>query len=225
MDLPWIYTGGFVKRSVMDHIRDKMGRCFSSSIPDVYSGVAVASVLPTYGYSHFPLAINGTSARSNGVQCFSANRKERSKIDFFRDNGTKFLEHLGDGFIHSLCFLTYESYLQSAPLREFDVDTTLDEQLLLAMLQAKKAHYTDVMDYCREVAIQNNLDFGQIADRCRRGRMRQYVRKKLGQLIPVLRKQGARHKTAIKNREISTVMQAAKEAARVLGTRSSAAES
>jgi hypothetical protein len=222
MDLPWIYSGGFVKRSVMDHIRSKMGRCFSSIIPDVYSGVAVASVLPTYGYSHFPLAINGTSSHSNGRQCLNSTRKERDQIDFFQDNGLKFLENLGDGSINSFCFYTYECFLQSAPLRDFDIDTTLDEQLLLAMLQAKKKNHADVMDYCREVAIQNNLDFGPIADRHRRARMRQYVFKKLGKLTSILRKKSTCHN--IRSQELITVMLAAQEAAKLLDDWASSAE-
>lgn len=217
MDLPWIYTGGFVKRSVMDHIRNKMGRCFSSIIPDVYSGVAVASVVPVYGYSHFPFAVNGTSAHSNGKKCLDTTRSQRPKIDFFQDNGLKFHENLGDGFITSFCFYTYESFLQSAPLREFPIDTTLDDQLFLAMLQAKKSNFADVVDYCRDVAALHQLDFARIFKRCQGARTRQYVRKKLAKIIPLLRKPDVHHKINIKSNELATVMLAATEAGRRLG--------
>ena len=223
MDLPWIYTGGFVKRAVMDQIRHKMGRCFCSIIPDVYSGVAVASVVPVYGYSHFPFAVNGTSAHSNGRQCLNSTRNERTKIDFFQDNGLKFLENLGDGFINSFCFYTYESFLQSAPLRDFQIDTTLDDQLFLAMLQAKKSNYQDVVDYCRDVAIRNDINFGPIAGRCKRARIRQYIYKKLGKIIPLLRKTGDYHKINIKSKELATVMLAAQAAGRLLADKSSSA--
>lgn len=69
-ELPMIYNGGFVQRTLLTEFIKQHGRVFRSRIPDVYSGVLIAHLAGKYLYSCAPIAINGTSAFSTGYAQF-----------------------------------------------------------------------------------------------------------------------------------------------------------
>lgn len=214
--LPWIYTGGFVRRRVLDSIRARMGRCFSSINPDIYSAVAVASAIPRYGYSHEPYSIGGTSKHSNGLKCFTTKREDRAQIAFFRENDLQFHPSLGDGFVPSLSLFVYEAYLQSAPLRSFDLPTGMHEQLCLAIALSKDDARPHTVEYCREVARANGLDADGLEAASARLRFQLSARKKMRRLKASLGLGAKPRKTVIRSAAIDTVMAAAREAARQL---------
>lgn len=66
--LPCIYNA-FVRRSCIDQVRSlsSNGRFFNSISPDVYSGIALATVMERYCYTSYPLSVNGASGHSNGT--------------------------------------------------------------------------------------------------------------------------------------------------------------
>lgn len=122
-ELPMIYNGGFVKRSVFEILRQRSGRYFRSCNPDIYSGIAVASVLESYVYVNEALAINGTSSFSTGSSFNSNDRmKNRAPADkFLSENNLPFHHDMvssgSQPFPKSIQAYIYESYLQSALLR------------------------------------------------------------------------------------------------------------
>lgn len=61
--LPIIY-GGLVKRDVMNKIRDRTGAYILSHIPDVYSAIAVCSIIERYIYTEYPFSTFGFSGKS-----------------------------------------------------------------------------------------------------------------------------------------------------------------
>jgi glycosyltransferase involved in cell wall biosynthesis len=63
---PCIYNSMVSMRHVRD-ILTRDGKLFQSAIPDVYSSLALASVVDSYLYSSRPFSINGASAHSNGT--------------------------------------------------------------------------------------------------------------------------------------------------------------
>lgn len=182
--LPWIYTGGFVKRSVIERIIERTGRFFNSIIPDVYSGIAVASCLPKYGRGHMPFTIEGTSRHSNGALCFSESRKSGNIPKLFREGKMRFHPSLGDGFVPSFTLLVYESFLQSELLRDCPLGTGMEEQLEIALLAAKKKQWGDTVDYCQWVAEMNGVDLAPIQRKVAIRRLRSRVGKMLRQLVP-----------------------------------------
>lgn len=214
--LPWIYTGGFVRRTVMDSIRARMGRCFSSMNPDIYSAVAVASSMPRYGYSHEPFSIGGTSSHSNGLKCFTTKREDKKKIAFFSENDVEFLPSLGDGFVPSLSLFVYEAYLRAAPLRTYSIDTDTFEQLCLAIALAKDDTRAHTVEYCREVAQANGLDANGLEAASGRLRFQLSARKKLRRLKASLTIGGKPRKVVSRSAKIDTVMAAARECSRQL---------
>ncbi len=183
-DLPCIYTGGFVKREVMEEIKRRTGRYFSSIIPDVYSGLAVASVLPRFGYTEEPFAIEGTSPVSNGRTVFKPGAEKEGLPKLFQEGVLRFHPTLGNGNVPSISLMVYECYLQSMPLRDYEVDTGLADQLEIAMSAPKRSHRARVEEYCREVAESNGLDFDSVLKRSRRKSFRRNLRKKLTKILP-----------------------------------------
>jgi len=215
-DLPWIYTGGFVRRTLMDTIRARMGRCFSSMNPDIYSAVAVASTIPRYGYSHEPFSIGGTSSHSNGLKCFTTKREDKKQIAFFSENDLEFLPSLGDGFVPSLSLFVYEAYLRAASLRSYSIDTDTFEQLCLAIAISKDDTRAHTVEYCREVARANGLDVAGLEAASNRMRFQLSARKKMRRLKASLTIGGRPRKVVVRSAKIDTVMAAAREAARQL---------
>jgi glycosyltransferase involved in cell wall biosynthesis len=61
--LPIIY-GGLVKLDVMNRIRDRTGEYILSHIPDVYSALAICSIIERYIYTEYPFSTFGFSGKS-----------------------------------------------------------------------------------------------------------------------------------------------------------------
>lgn len=125
MDLPMLYTGGFADMRVMHEIKARMGAFYSSCIPDVYSGVAIASMTSDYLYSYTPLAIAGISKHSTGTSHFSrpSSNSEMTPTQRFMSEGNIPFHHdipvCSDGVTPRSTQVTFfETYLQSLPLRE-----------------------------------------------------------------------------------------------------------
>ena len=75
--LPMLYNSA-VHRDVLKTMRAKTGRVFPHSIPDVYSGFAIAAVAGKYLSTEVPLSISGQSAASNGIAVLF--QRSQSKI-------------------------------------------------------------------------------------------------------------------------------------------------
>jgi glycosyltransferase involved in cell wall biosynthesis len=69
-ELPMIYNGGFVQKTILDQFAQAHGQVFFSRIPDVYSGLLIAHMIDDFVYSSEPVVINGTSASSTGFAYF-----------------------------------------------------------------------------------------------------------------------------------------------------------
>lgn len=124
-DLPFIYRGGALSVDVLKKIKSMSGGSFfRSRIPDVYSGIAVASVEPRFAFVREPFAINGLSAHSIGMSQLGGD-------DQLSDDSPAGRFHSEENIpIHSsiplnddgslpfdIQIINYESFLQSAHLR------------------------------------------------------------------------------------------------------------
>lgn len=76
--LPVLYHG-FVKRHVLDHIRESQGKIFKRVIPDVYSDLVLATVMKRYAQFDGCLTFGGQGAKSNGAN-FYLNNEEGKKF-------------------------------------------------------------------------------------------------------------------------------------------------
>lgn len=89
--LPCIYNIGFVAMEVIDEIRSKTGNVFfRSSIPDVYSSIAITSVIEKYLYANESFVLSGLSAASNGNSLFNPDTDKSIIKNFQAENNFPF---------------------------------------------------------------------------------------------------------------------------------------
>ncbi len=120
-ELPMLYNGGFLDMAVVRAWMTSHARFFNSRIPDVYSGLFLAHVLPSYVYTYEPVAINGTSVHSTGVAQFRtpthpADKNQNAAVKFASETNLPFhptvpLGKAGD-VPKSILALIYESQAQ-----------------------------------------------------------------------------------------------------------------
>jgi len=140
-ELPILYVRGVVKFDAIDRIRKKAGGAFfKSSIPDVYSAIALSSELDRYLFMTDALTVAGASSFSNGAaygRVGSIGTDQAAHKLFISETSLPFhpgVPLLPDGAYPPSCqVLVYESYLQSSFLRQPDDAVTPGRQLELAL--------------------------------------------------------------------------------------------
>ena len=78
--LPMFYNSA-VNKSLIAALKNKTGRVFSASSPDIYTGYAFAHLMKEYITVGYPLSINGVSSKSNGAA--HQNADESVKADYW----------------------------------------------------------------------------------------------------------------------------------------------
>jgi len=162
--LPMIYNGGYVHISVLNELRAKAGSYFLSVSPDIYSAVAVSSVIDSYIYSKEPLAISGTSKHSTGNSFFSTSKKcdPLPKNKFSNEENLPFHEDMPlceDGsYPASLQACVYEAYLQSRLLRDQANEITHAQQLEVIMATSGK-HRESINQWGKQFAAAHEINY------------------------------------------------------------------
>ncbi len=85
--VPCIYYG-FVHTDLINELRHQHGKLFLTNIVDVFSAVALSLKLQRYVFSFEPLAINGTSNRSNGAAFLQITKDDTEKQRWYTENQT-----------------------------------------------------------------------------------------------------------------------------------------
>ncbi|NMM20418.1 MAG: glycosyltransferase family 2 protein [Rhodoferax sp.] len=147
-ELPMIYTGGVVHSSLIAKAKNCEGRFYNSFTPDVYSGIAVASVADEYIRITNPFAISGLSKHSNGQSQLGSNKDASIAQTFFRENDIPFISALGDGRIKSLHLLTLEAYIQCGFLRLND-EVDMNRQFEIVVAKAPKNLRPEIKSYLK----------------------------------------------------------------------------
>lgn len=139
--LPMLYTGGLVHSSLIGEIRRKRGSFYHSHMPDVFSSIALASMIDRYVYLHEPFAIGGHSKHSNSAAWaatwHNANKKwPTAQASMFRSEPNIGIHRQipvpADGVLPPVIdIFVYESYLQSDYVHRNAVGTTAAQQLAL----------------------------------------------------------------------------------------------
>jgi hypothetical protein len=125
-ELPIIYDRGIVKFDAIDRIRKKGGGVFfRSSIPDVYSAIALSSELDRYLFMADAMTVAGASSFSTGAaygRAGMAGADQTAHRVFAAERSLPFhpdVPLMADGAYPPSCqALVYESWLQSAFLRK-----------------------------------------------------------------------------------------------------------
>jgi hypothetical protein len=171
IDLPLLYTGGFVDMSVLNRAKSKTATFYHSCIPDLYSGAAISSVIESYIYSNEPLAIRGISGHSTGTSVLSgeATSDGLPKQKFSSEGNIPFHKDVplcADGsYPLSVPAIMYESYLQSSFLRDVEWGEVTHAQQLEVILARAGRHRDPVMEWGKIFATAHGLQFDEIRRR------------------------------------------------------------
>ncbi|HEX5025947.1 MAG TPA: glycosyltransferase family A protein [Agriterribacter sp.] len=165
---PWLYSG-FVKKEVIQKVKEKSnGIFFHSMIPDVYSGLAIATQIKTYIYSTGPFSIAGNSSHSNGLSSISSTEKDRKNFNvFLSENPIPFHPSL-ELIASALPLLVAESALQVFDLKLItDKEYYPDLRRTLRVCFAEALHKEETMmqreiSGLRKIAEKNNIDWKEI---------------------------------------------------------------
>lgn len=165
--LPMLYNGGFIHTSVISAAREITGDFFRSMIPDVYSAMAIASVIDEYVYSYEPLAINGVSMHSSGSSFFHSVHG----IDGVASPAMKFLAEDNIPFHPDLPLmenykppvsiqaLVYEAYLQSLPLVKHRSPVATHACQAALILRTAGGHQEHIVNWTRMFCALHRLPF------------------------------------------------------------------
>jgi hypothetical protein len=167
---PMLYTGGFADFTVLEKLRAATGAFYRSCIPDVYSAVALASVLDKYAYSYEPLAVNGASRHSTGTSQLSPQRAAAGSAaqQFAAEDNIPFHSDVplaADGsYPPSVQIFIYESFLQTQILRTDGPVIERAEELAVILGSAGR-NTESVHQWGKLFARRHGLDFDAIGER------------------------------------------------------------
>lgn len=166
-DLPNVYTGGFVDIAAINRARGPEGNFFLSMTPDVYSAIALASVIDDYILLKEPVVVSGASIHSTGASQACGLNPEPAK-KFYSEKGIPFHATLAGGeAVISIPILVYNCYLQSSHLHHDFLKIKLEDQLGLALSLTAPQNYDDMRKYCSQVACNNGLKMDIIDQKAR----------------------------------------------------------
>ncbi|WP_437559132.1 glycosyltransferase family A protein [Acidithiobacillus sulfuriphilus] len=148
-ELPMLYTGGVVHSTLIERARNSDGKFYNSFTPDIYSGIAITSVVDQFLRSEVPFAISGLSKYSNGQSQLGVSKSELIAEDFFRANDIPFYHALGDGKIKSVHLLTLEAYIQSSFLRSDKDKVDMLRQFEIVVAKAPKNLRNETINYLK----------------------------------------------------------------------------
>ena len=160
---PWLY-GGFVKTDLLKSIREKSeGVFFHSRIPDIYSGIAVASQIGKYIYSIGPYSIAGVSSHSQGASSFSAEEKLRKAHYIFMTEADLIPFHPSLEFVaSSIPFLVAESSLQAKKLGLIKENVLPGIKYVLQKCLDESIRKEDTVKYKEMEAFKKTAEINQI---------------------------------------------------------------
>jgi glycosyltransferase involved in cell wall biosynthesis len=172
-NLPMLYSGGFARVSKLLEIKAKSGKFYYSCIPDVYSAIAIASVIKEYIYSYEPFAIDGVSVHSTGTSIVQGGPSGPAKQFLMEDNIPlhQDIPTAPDGSVprvHQAWI--YESYLQSRFLRDGLNECSHEQQLKVVL--ASPACDSAAEEWGKIFADNHRLNFNEILKRAKRQRRR-----------------------------------------------------
>ncbi|RDS85293.1 glycosyltransferase family 2 protein [Dyella psychrodurans] len=162
--LPVIYDGGFINLAALHRVKSKTGAFFSSCNPDLYSAIAIASVIDRYVFLHAPTAVSGVSKHSTGNSSFSIKKNKNTApvSTFYSERNIPFHAavplHEDGSLPISFQAMVYEAYLQSAALRDASPGVNHRQQLEIILATAE-AHSASIEKWGRLFAEQHEINF------------------------------------------------------------------
>ncbi|HEV2354502.1 MAG TPA: glycosyltransferase family 2 protein [Puia sp.] len=151
--LPMMYCSA-VSRKVLDMLKERTGRIFNASSPDIYTGFAIAYLMKRYLTIGHPMSINGVSARSTGAAHTNDDKAlKKDHWQTFGQSDIKWPRLLPE--IYSTYVGIIEPFLQLAKLYP-------ELSSYISMKQIYK-HIIDHLDFASHEALDEKLEKIRIA--------------------------------------------------------------
>lgn len=160
--LPGLYWG-FISYEIIERCMTKNGVFFNSITPDIYSSIAVASVLNHYYYSLKPYSIAGLSSHSTGTSGFSGDATVENAVRTFYDENNKPFHHElslapSMAIIIAECFLQVRDHIKTENrLPDLDYKLVIKHALSKAACSPSNI-YQQVIDAVKEIAKKHCLE-------------------------------------------------------------------
>jgi hypothetical protein len=189
VNLPVINNGGFVHTDVLEKIK-KNGKYIHSAIPDLYSGIALASVTEKFGFTTVPFFVNGASQHSTGTSQFARssldlNATEKTPAQRFLEEGNipfhPSLPMLENGhYPRSTRIMAFDAYLLSSFLRKNDPTVNHQQQLsLIFAFSGLTRNARDINSWAKDFSKLNGLAFGRAKFHSLPKLLKRYANRKL----------------------------------------------
>lgn len=168
-DLPSIYTS-FVRRDVVERVRALTGGTyFTTSIPDVWSGMMNCLGASNVGHFRRGLSLSGNSGPSTGCAYFFRSLGAERREDFFAEEGKTLDQLMHPSLIPSvnLEILMADQQYRAKELL-FPDDTSLVVNIsaviakMIATLNRDPASYDDTLAEVRSLAHKHSLDISKL---------------------------------------------------------------
>jgi glycosyltransferase involved in cell wall biosynthesis len=159
--LPMIYSG-IVSRQLINKITSYCGTFFTSAIPDVYSGVAIACELNSFHRSGTPYSITGCSSHSIGNSTLNGEKGDPNPgVNFYRENDRLFHKNIASSPLNiemcvSDCILIARDNLISSKNLTIDF-TSLMKTIIKHGFQCSPLKYQEYVLAVRKIGELNNL--------------------------------------------------------------------
>lgn len=155
--LPCLYTS-FVKSTKIDLVRKKTGKFFHSMTPDVYSGIALSTVIDYHYLSNKPYSMNGASKHSNGISAISAKKNggDEAFKKYMSEDNIPF--HSDLIFCVSIPIIIIESALQAKDHLQANIEIDFRKVIEISLYDSiGTPKYTEVLICVNEIAKNNNI--------------------------------------------------------------------
>jgi glycosyltransferase involved in cell wall biosynthesis len=135
-DLPCLYNA-FVKMTKIEEVKKKSGKFFNSMIPDVYSAIALSSVIDFHYLSNQPYSISGTSKHSNGTSLSAGNSSNEKQAALKSMSEVDIPFHTDLIMCPSVPIYIVESVFQVRDHLGFDLKVNLEKMIERSLQQSK----------------------------------------------------------------------------------------
>jgi glycosyltransferase involved in cell wall biosynthesis len=157
--LPCIYNA-FVKNDKIKKVMQISGDFFCSMTPDVYSAIALSTVIDFHYFSHKPYSVNGASRHSNGVSGMQGKTEEENEAanKFLSENNIAFHSDLLP--CNSIPIIISEAFLQAKDNLKIDeISLDIKKMIKIAVQEAVGTpKYDDTVETIYKIAIKHNLE-------------------------------------------------------------------
>jgi hypothetical protein len=159
-ELPILYKG-VASYKCIRRVLLESGRFFWSLNPDVYSAIAMGSVIDTYYYSQNVYSVDGASHHSIGTSYFGRDSDKKVAAEFLSEDNLPF--HAKLILVQSMPVLVAECALQAhdhiAAARQFPIDIKrVLEATIAQALSLPEEQYQSVVNAVKEMGKRNGLD-------------------------------------------------------------------